>query len=206
MSDSLIRGFSDAVQESQQVFRLVMKAMSEPGVVVEVSELEQMAPINHASYACILALLDQSTPLWLTPEFNHADIKQNLHFHTGVPLAENSFQADFVLGFAGEIGDLDWFQKGSAEYPETGATLILHVNQINTGSGSELSLSGPGIPDQRALTIDGLSPALLDYLCERPDEFPCGVDMIFCCDQQLVCIPRSTVVTASFPADNKELA
>lgn len=194
MTKALVKGFSDPIQQSQQVFRFVMKAMSEPGIVTDLPVSDEIQPLDSASFGCVLALLDNSTSLWLSPEIDLENIRTNLHFHTGVPFAKSPSECQFVLAFGNTVNQLDQFPKGTAEYPEGGATLLLLVNAINTGEGTTMTLSGPGIPQQRALQINGISAAIKTYLTERPDEFPCGLDIVFCCGQQLVCIPRSTQV------------
>lgn len=188
-------GLNNPGHQSQQIFRQVLKVMSEPGLVEQLPELESLPPLDNACYGLILSLLDQSTPLLLSAEFNQPSVRQNLSFHTGVPFTDVAAEAAFVLAFAGEIDSLTAYNKGSAEYPETGASLILRVNGINNGCGTTMTLSGPGIPGQRLLQLDGISDTLCQYLTERPDEFPSGIDLLICCGNQLVCIPRSTQVT-----------
>ncbi len=196
MSDALVRGFAEPTQQSQQVFRLIMKAMSEPGVVVSLPTLNHLAPLDSASYGTILSLLDNATPLWLSTDFDQPAIRKSLHFYTGVPFTASRSDSHFALAFGKTISELNSFPKGSAEYPENGATLVLLVDHINSGTGAEFILSGPGIPAVRNLQIGTISSELTNYLIERPDEFPCGLDIIFCCNEKLVCIPRSTVVKA----------
>lgn len=194
-STSISKAFADPVAASQQVFRQVLKAMSEPGCIATLVSVDQLPPLHEAAYSLVLALLDQATPLWLSPELDRPEIRDNLHFHTGVPISEEPEQCQFAIAYGGEIINLEHFPTGSAEYPETAATLIVQINAINEDSGEQLLLQGPGIPGHRQLQLDGLSPTLQRYLLARPDEFPRGLDLILVCQQRIVCIPRSTRVS-----------
>lgn len=193
----IVAGFSDPVRDAQQTFRKVLKAMSEPGVIVAASSPEALLHLYPSTFAVCQTLLDQQTPLWLSKEFRNPEIQHNLHFHTGMPLAKHSMDAQFALAYAGEIATLDDFAKGTAEYPERNCTLILQVHTISNfpstaQNSTTLKLSGPGIETERQIVIAGLSQTIIHYLTERPDPFPLGIDFIFTAEQSFVAIPRTT--------------
>lgn len=194
-TNTLIRGFDDAVHDAQRAFRQVLKAMSEPGTAVRLDCPESPAGMAPASFALCQSLLDSETALWRSNEFRRDAIGQNLRFHTGVRLTEKRGDATFALAYPSELDSLEGFSRGSAEYPETGTTLILQVELSEDGNrGQCLRLCGPGIETERRICIAGLEGTVLDYLLERPDPFPQGLDLMLVDGERLICIPRTTVV------------
>jgi alpha-D-ribose 1-methylphosphonate 5-triphosphate synthase subunit PhnH len=204
---TLIKGFQQPTQDSQVVFRQLLKAMSEPGTIVSVGSPETVAPLYASTFAVCQGLMDQQTPLWLSPHFLTADIKHNLHFHTGVPIVEQGDKSVFALTTPYELQRCDLllasalgFSQGSSEYPETGCSVIIQVTQIakTMAESGCLRLTGPGIERERFVLIDELPPALLDYLLDetgnRRATFPLGLDFIFVDPTQLMCLPRTTQV------------
>ncbi|MGJ8647239.1 MAG: phosphonate C-P lyase system protein PhnH [Marinomonas colpomeniae] len=205
---TLITGFQNPTHDSQGVFRQLLKAMSEPGTLVSVTSPESIETLYASTFAVCQALMDQQTPLWLSPKLDTKNIKHNLHFHTGAPVVEQSKDALFAVMDAEETGlfqtvSQDFFQsffQGTDEYPETGCTLIIQVNSIKIvlSELSNLRLTGPGIEEEHLVSISDLAPPLLDYLSnttgERNASFPLGLDVIFIDQNQLVCLPRTTQV------------
>jgi alpha-D-ribose 1-methylphosphonate 5-triphosphate synthase subunit PhnH len=58
--------FTLAVQDAQHSFRRLLKAMSEPGVIVSLQQLQHgWQPLNVASTSLLLTLADHETPVWL---------------------------------------------------------------------------------------------------------------------------------------------
>lgn len=192
----LVTGFTDQVANAQQTFRLLLKAMSEPGVIQHITEDKGVLLLSPAAFAACQMLLDQSTSLWLAPEFDLPGIRKNLAFHTGTKFTGNRVEANFALCTAETLLDLSLFSRGSAEYPETNCTMLLQTAQLgNEISGAiKLRLSGPGISSTHLLSINTLSAAVLDYLQKRPDPFPLGLDLIITAGCSMVCIPRTTHV------------
>ncbi|MBJ7554101.1 phosphonate C-P lyase system protein PhnH [Marinomonas spartinae] len=201
---TLVKGFQHIIHDSQIAFRQLLKAMSEPGSLVSVSSPEPIDHLNASTFAICQAMLDQQTPLWLSPHFHTTNIKHNLHFHTGVSIIDESQQALFALLCPGDLdsfADLSQhFSQGTNEYPETGCTLIVQVSSIKDDLSDEgnLRLTGPGIETAKFVSISDLPLALLDYLSnqtgERNASFPLGLDFIFVDQTHLVCLPRTTQV------------
>ncbi|MEI8634181.1 phosphonate C-P lyase system protein PhnH [Vibrio sp. PP-XX7] len=57
-----------------------------------------------------------------------------------------------------------------------------------------LRLTGPGIETDCRVRVAGIAGCVLDYLIQRPDPFPLGMDVILIEDKRLMCIPRTTTV------------
>ncbi|ECC7018052.1 carbon-phosphorus lyase subunit PhnH, partial [Salmonella enterica] len=93
-STALQTAFNLPVQDAQQSFRRLLKAMSEPGVMVGLHQLNHgWQPLNLATTSVLLTLVDGDTPVWLSPAVNNDIARQNLRFHTNAPLVEQPQQA-----------------------------------------------------------------------------------------------------------------
>lgn len=201
---TLITGFQNPTHDSQGVFRQLLKAMSEPGTLVSVTSPESIETLYASTFAVCQALMDQQTPLWLSPKLDTKNIKHNLHFHTGVPVVGQSKDALFAVMNATEANLFQNvsqdFAQGTDEYPETGCTLIIQVNSIKNFLSDDINLrlTGPGIEEEHVASISDLASPLLDYLSnatgERNASFPLGLDVIFIDQNQLICLPRTTQV------------
>lgn len=194
----LQHGFNEPVHDAQQAFRTLMKVMSEPGVLRTLNQAEGIVPLAPAAVTTLLALLDQTTALWLSPSLNTEAVRSNLSFHAGAPLIDASTRADFVAALPGELPELGTLRIGEPDYPDRSCTLLLQVEQLaadaNELAAVGLTLSGPGIPDQRTLYISHPGDDLLNYLVTRPDPFPQGLDLILLAGDCVTAIPRTTQV------------
>ncbi|CDZ85301.1 carbon-phosphorus lyase complex subunit [Citrobacter koseri] len=95
---TLQTAFTLPVQDAQQSFRRLLKAMSEPGVIVALHQLKHgWQPLNLATTSVLLTLVDGDTPVWLAPSINNDIASQNLRFHTSAPLVEQPQQAAFAV-------------------------------------------------------------------------------------------------------------
>ncbi|WP_333912713.1 phosphonate C-P lyase system protein PhnH [Vibrio coralliirubri] len=194
--------FQDAVHDSQQCFRLLLKAMSEPGTVVTLNRCEGFGSMMSAAAQTLLSMADNATPIWLssTLKADHA-VTENIKFHIGAPIVEQTQQASFAAISAQDLHDVDWseltFNLGNEEYPDTSTTVVIEVDSLT--SGTELSLSGPGIQSEQAAFFSGLPAGFIAHLKERQSlvKFPLGVDFIFVANQQALCLPRTTKVEAT---------
>ena len=194
--------FQDAVHDSQQCFRLLLKAMSEPGTVVTLNRCEGFGSMMSAAAQTLLSMADIATPIWLssTLKADHA-VTENIKFHIGAPIAEQPQQAGFAVISAQDLLAIDWteltFNLGNEEYPDTSTTVVIEVDNFN--SGIDMSLSGPGIQSEQIVSFNGLPEGFVSYLKERQSlvKFPLGVDFIFVANQQALCLPRTTKVEAT---------
>jgi len=182
-------GFTDAVRQSQAIFRRVLDAMARPGTCHRIEDMPS-APgvLNAASTALALTLLDESTRVWLDAAADTADVHNFLSFHCGCPFAASPSDAAFAL-VAGDMPPLDSFNHGTDEFPENSTTVIAQVGVVETGD--DILLAGPGIE-----TVTGMSdPGLPDAFWQARDAmdalYPCGVDVILTAGKSLACLPRS---------------
>jgi alpha-D-ribose 1-methylphosphonate 5-triphosphate synthase subunit PhnH len=188
----LCAGFDDQVQQSQQVFRRALTALSEPGTLQHVPESQAPEGIHIASYQLCLALLDAETPLWVAPSLRTDALVSALRFHCGCRLVDEPGQAEFALTPPNFDSDLSRFAQGSHEYPDRSTTVIVQVESLD--SDGDWVLSGPGIEGIRRVGIAGLDPRWPGMLADNRSRFPCGVDLLFTAGTGLIGLPRTTRV------------
>ena len=94
---TLQTAFNLPVQDAQQSFRRLLKAMSEPGVIVALHQLKHgWQPLGLATTSVLLTLVDGDTPVWLAPSMDNDIARQNLRFHTNAPLVDQPQLAAFA--------------------------------------------------------------------------------------------------------------
>lgn len=190
-------GFANPVQSSQSVFRCVMNALARPGSVQTIAEtVNAPSPLGLAAAAVALALFDHDTPIWMDDHLaGESGIGNWLRFQTGAPLAREASGAAFALIHSGvALPDFGSFALGTLEYPDRSATLVVQVDTLS--EGPELVLSGPGIQGMSTLRAGALPTDFAKRMQANHALFPCGVDLLLVCGNQLTALPRSTRVAA----------
>ena len=192
-STALLTAFNLPVQDAQQSFRRLLKAMSEPGVIVALHQLKHgWQPLGLATTSVLLTLVDGDTPVWLAPSMDNDIARQNLRFHTNAPLVDQPQQAVFAVANDGISAEqLNVLSAGTVTAPETGVTLIVQLASLS--GGRMLRLTGAGIAEERMIAPQ-LPDCIIDELTERPHPFPLGIDLILTCGERLLAIPRTTHV------------
>jgi alpha-D-ribose 1-methylphosphonate 5-triphosphate synthase subunit PhnH len=179
-------GFADPVIEAQTTFRAVLDAMARPGAIHHVGDqLTAPTPLDQATAAVLLTLVDQETPLWL--DVAAAPARDWLAFHCGALLVSEPKAACFAVALSWP--DLAQFSAGSHEAPEGSATLVLQVAAL--GSETRYRLRGPGLREQEVLSVSGLPPRFIAQWQQNRALFPRGVDIILCAGTTLTALPRS---------------
>lgn len=192
----MLAGWRDPVHDSQAAFRAILAAFSEPGTIVTLPvAVAGPMPLDPATNTVLLALADYETPLWLCPQADTAAVQAYLRFHSGCPLTRAASEAAFALVCVAQgLTDLAHYAQGSMDYPDRSTTLLVQVPSLV--DGPPRLLTGPGIATTRMLQVAGL-PLDFTVLWQRNGaRFPMGVDLIFCCGDQLACLPRTTRIDA----------
>ncbi|WEM44149.1 phosphonate C-P lyase system protein PhnH (plasmid) [Photobacterium sp. DA100] len=191
--------FRDAVHDSQFCFRRLLKAMSEPGTIVELDRCQGFGTMMPATGQVLLAMADNSTPLWLSPAFmKDKAAKQNIHFHTGASTNATTGKASFAAIALADMPVIKFdelaFNVGNEEYPDRSTTIVIETDGFF--SGQQYKLTGPGIKDEQYIQLGELSSVVKNALLVQGEVFPLGLDLIFVSGEQVVAIPRSTSVEA----------
>lgn len=194
LAESVSPGFKQPSVDAQVVFRQILDAMSNPGRIVALPTSIEPIPdgLDPATAAVCLTLLDGDTPIWTDLPPSSPSLSW-LQFHCGCPFTDDPGRASFGLATnARELPGLDAFSPGTDETPETAASLIVQVDDLE--SSGDFILSGPGIPDRRALKIAGPPAKFWDQRQRVCTGFPLGLDLIFIRGAQLAALPRTTHV------------
>ncbi|ARU59420.1 ribophosphonate triphosphate synthase subunit [Oleiphilus messinensis] len=189
--------FTDPVEAAQSTFRRILKALSEPGTLLQMphtpartADMQQCLP--DAAYCLALTLLDQDTQVWLSPRYRHPDVIANLRFHCGCKIINTPGSADFAFVHSSEVTSFSEFSRGTQAYPEKSTSVIFEMESLTAGLA--LQLSGPGIPTVRHHQVKPLQKNMLQQWYRNQADFPCGIDMYLTCGDKLLGIPRSTHV------------
>jgi alpha-D-ribose 1-methylphosphonate 5-triphosphate synthase subunit PhnH len=190
MSDTVaLPGFADPVSEAQATFRAVLDAMARPGQLHEAGEgLTAPSPLDNATAAVLLTLVDNETPLWL--DARAAKARDWLAFHCGALIADAPDKAAFAVALS--LPGLATLSPGSHEAPESSATLILQIAAL--GAGTKYRLSGPGLREPVVLAATGLPADFVQAWQRNHALYPCGVDIVLCAGTILTALPRSVSI------------
>ena len=181
-------GFADPVGESQACFRAVLDAFARPGSIHQVAPpLEPPPPLDRATAAALLTLVDGDTPVWLDGAAEAT--WEWLAFHCGAVRAP---RADAAFGVVLGALALEGFGAGSDDAPEDGATVV--VQAAGLGTGRRLRLRGPGLEHPVVLAVDGLGDGFVAEWAANHGRFPRGVDVVLCAGDRLAALPRSVTI------------
>jgi alpha-D-ribose 1-methylphosphonate 5-triphosphate synthase subunit PhnH len=190
----MLPGFVDPPRDSQAVFRRILEAMAQPGHVLAIPcSLDAPPPLDVATAAACLALLDYETPVWLQPHPGMQRAEAYLRFHCGCPVVTAPEDAHFaVVVDARTAPALTEFAQGTPEEPHKSATVLLQLGDLVTGPAK--TLRGPGIADTATLSPLGLPAAFWQQWRANHAAFPLGVDLILTSCERLAALPRTTAV------------
>ena len=165
------------------LFRALIDAWAHPGRIIDVSPWCGDGP---ALVAVLATLCDAAASLCDV----HGTIAPADRSRLGALPADPAL-AMFVVAEAGRPVDGLRPQVGTLLEPQRGATLVLTCQAL--GTGDAVRLCGPGVAGTETVTFTGVDAS---WWSARTTwcAFPCGVDLVLCDRQQVVCIPRSTLV------------
>ena len=208
---NLFPPFTHAVDNSQYYFRLLLKSMSEPGHIINISEklaedidsqpeliFPEQTPIHPSTWMITQALFDNACSVYLSKTLSDARFIHSLQFYTDVHVTDRPLEANFAIINLDEFLSLQPFRTGDLEKPHESATLIIQVENIKHTPTTAIehtlpiSLSGPGIQDQQSIVINGFSAEHFQLLTDNRALYPCGVDIIFTTATRFLALPRST--------------
>jgi alpha-D-ribose 1-methylphosphonate 5-triphosphate synthase subunit PhnH len=193
-AEALLGGFADPVFESQSVFRSVLTALSHPGRITDlVATAAAPPPVAAGAAAIVAAVADDTTPVFLDPHLSRGAVPNWVGFHTGAPIVSDPEKAAIALiGDPMNMPDFAAFARGTAEYPDRSATLILQVENLD--GGPELILKGPGIKDLAQISPRPLPADFVARMRANRTLFPRGVDLFLVAGTRFLGLPRSTRV------------
>ncbi|SES97004.1 phosphonate C-P lyase system protein PhnH [Thorsellia anophelis] len=207
---TLYTGFHSPCLDAQIGFKQVLDSLSQPGKINTYENWHFNWPtLNNASVACLLALCDQDTPVFIDKTLALSDISRSVAFHTQSKLTEQLCDAHFAfLDESIDLESLEQLNIGTDISPESSAFVIIQTKQLpqvtdnNDSTPTDkavlkelgqttLRLTGPGILGSRMITT-ALPVDILTYLVEGRKAFPKGVDFILTHQNSMLGIARTT--------------
>ncbi|SEI79547.1 alpha-D-ribose 1-methylphosphonate 5-triphosphate synthase subunit PhnH [Cyclobacterium xiamenense] len=186
----------DPIFDAQRHFRVLLDCMARPGKIAGLADVPLAMPTGLGLPAALIgfALLNEYTSFWIHPSLSEASSYfQRQTGSRSCPLEK----ADFLFGSVSM--ETNWVQKaplGTAEYPESGSTLIAEINEISNEplkGTMAITLKGPGIDQAKTLHVSGKSENFWHALREKNENYPLGVDTFLVTKSGLIsAIPRST--------------
>lgn len=190
----------DEVHDARRIYRVVLDCVARPGTLGRLPDLRLDPPpgLARSVAAVALTLLDGNV------SFHHLGGKASADYiraNTGSRSTEIE-EADFVFlngddaAYAVELPGC-----GTPLYPDSGATLVVQVRRLSEqpfAGAWALTLRGPGIESMQELHVAPLNPEILAALQRRNAEYPLGLDVLLCADddgQGRCCVaglPRTT--------------
>ncbi|WP_373232396.1 phosphonate C-P lyase system protein PhnH [Cohnella sp.] len=197
----------DRVHDTQHIYRILLHAMSRPGVICELGELVQRIDVpsgtSKAAAAIAYTLLDGEVS-FASCMWEQVGWPEHIRRMTYSKLVEMSV-ADYVFVNGEEdAGSIEIMisklKIGTLSSPEQSATLCIKVNSLRSEpdmneAGISLKLTGPGIEGSSICCVDGLSSAWIESRSGLVQEYPLGVDFVLFTESgEVLALPRTTVV------------
>ncbi|QGQ94749.1 phosphonate C-P lyase system protein PhnH [Paenibacillus psychroresistens] len=196
----------DSVHDTQEVYRILLHAMSRPGLVCELGErinrIDLPVGASKAAAAIALTLLDGEVAFAVQMQ-GHEAWAETIRRLTYSKLVDFT-AADYVFVEGIEEVSLinqlqDQLKIGTLSSPEKSATVFIRVEGFAKSSiqaqGCSLKLTGPGIKTETNCYVAGLSLLWIESRARLVEEYPLGIDLIFYTEQgEIIAIPRTTVV------------
>lgn len=167
------------------MFRTLVNAMARPGTV----QPTEVTPVDHGVLA---TLVDQEISLWTEDETVRQAFR-NASRYEPAPLDE----AAIVHISSSVEPQLEELDQGTNGYPDRSATVVHCVDELTGsrgGPGTEIAVSGPGVPSTRTVGISGVTPETIRNVASTQSEYPRGIDYIFTAPNGVMGLPRSVDV------------
>lgn len=177
--------------ESRQVFRAVLDALSRPGRIVHLPA-ERLTE-TPAALLPVLALADLGTGVAVLGD--DADWAEVIRVVTSAASAPPATARFVVAARTPSADELREVCRGRALAPQEASLVCIPVAALESTDrgGAEWILSGPGVPGSRALS--GLDRALVGARAEAVAGFPAGIDLLLITpDGRMAGIARTTVI------------
>jgi len=187
----------DMVSGTQEVFRLLLDALANPGRPVDLSAQVNQFAANGRWLAPALTLLDNETGFYWD---GLPELGEEIRFLSGaaqVPLHNADFVFLSALDATTDTGIaqiLSQVKGGTHRDPHDSALIFVAAGGAADRS---LALQGPGVPPEgRNVALSAAEAAWIKARDSRGFEYPCGVEIVFMReDNSLVAITRKAAAT-----------
>lgn len=166
----------ETVHTMQRTFRALLHALAHPGRITAVDDLPDVpAPLSPALGASARTLFDPDVAVWIAAD---DAVTAWLRDETGVRIVADPSAAQFVVITDPDgVAPLARWNAGTAEDPETSATLLVQVPALS--GGPSVALTGPGIEDEIVFAPRGLGAAFWPEWTVNVARYPLGIDIFF---------------------------
>jgi alpha-D-ribose 1-methylphosphonate 5-triphosphate synthase subunit PhnH len=180
---------------SARNFRAVLNALSRPGNQQTLPlAINPPTPLLGVAASVAVTLCDYQSPLWLAQSLNTSEVRKFLRFQTGASIVTDKAASSFAfMGIADACEDLEGFALGTHEYPDRSTTLVVQCDDFE--SGLKVELSGPGLKVPTTCSVAGATEKFWRAQQENSKRFPLGWDVLFVTQDQVMGLPRSTLIT-----------
>lgn len=179
----------DEVHDSQQMFRLILKAMSNPLKKVSIQKYaNKLFGGSKAFLAIAFTLLDNEVSFYTF----HNEIFEGSVVSLTLAQQGDCKHADFVFADGKEnlIYAIQNAKCGTLVDPHKSATIIA---KISSSEDAMLKMYGAGIDESIELLTDPVVVEAIDIRDQMCFEYPQGIDLIFVDEQDcLFSVPRLT--------------
>lgn len=184
-SDGAKDALSHALQEN---FRQILEAYSRPGSVIALPHHEHPAALQF-----LVNVLDESVSF--LDHHQQLSVKQGRYLQAKTA---SIAEAQFIYLDGKQPSESNFHPAlGSLSSPELSASLVIEVSHLNDtpSNCSVLSLEGPGIQNEKTITVKGLHPDWLRLRAQWVSHFPLGLEFVLCAGDKLLVLTRTTKVT-----------
>ena len=187
------------VDGTQEVFRLLLDALANPGRPVDLSRQARQFASNGKWLAPALTLLDNETGFyWDGPP----EVSDEIRFLSGaaqVPLEKADFAFFSLPGEESTAKDtaakvFSRLKSGAHRDPHDSALVFIAAGGK---ADQSISMKGPGIPPEgRNVPLSAAEAAWVKARDAQGFEYPCGIEMVFLReDNSLLAVTRKAAVT-----------
>lgn len=179
-------------------YRQIVNALSYPGEIYSLNLKEVDNPfygkIDSSVLIMVMMLLDNEVTYHVVGNESKetSEIIRKMTFAKEVDVSI----ADFIVILNPK--DVDHLEeifktakKGDLVDPQNSAMIVLNNSEMEMGK--TFNIEGPGIKDHKKIHLGNIGKVMA-YRNKRVDEFPMGVDLLLINNDQLMALPRTTII------------
>jgi alpha-D-ribose 1-methylphosphonate 5-triphosphate synthase subunit PhnH len=171
-----------------EVFRLLMRAMSRPGTVHSAKAL-----LKNSKSDAVTAVLATLSDAHVTA-CNFNSLISDTDWLLAQCQTSTGELADYVVCDGSQSCSITP-KIGSLASPEESATAILMVDEFAGGVSKsahvQMRVTGPGVKGSLTISVNGLDPSWVNGHQDWNSQFPLGVDLLLVSRFSLVALPRT---------------
>ncbi len=186
------------VYESQEVFRTLLDALSQPGTIHHLPRTvaQRFVP----ALAPLAALVSHDVPFSICggESVGTSIAVERATFGRSV----DPYFAVFIAALSGHVPNAGTIRRGSPHRPDGGCQISYQISGrlVSSATGeSTFSIAGPGVPTVRSISVEWATDQLSSLQCllnTRSDLRPMGFDIWLVDDfGQVVGVPRTSNIT-----------